>query len=137
MKPPSIAPFYGCLYPGLCEIAQKHGYNLALHGSMARDLDLIAIPWVEEASDPETLVKTLKDHISAVLYPELLKRHCADWQTTPTDEHIHQMVMGQNGYDPKDKPHGRRAWSLHLDFGCYIDLSVMPRVTPSQPCPSA
>ena len=30
----------------LCDVAREMGYALALHGSMNRDMDLIAVPWV-------------------------------------------------------------------------------------------
>lgn len=49
MKEPSIAPAYTFLYPILCEAARACGYALAIHGTMQRDLDLVAVPWVDEA----------------------------------------------------------------------------------------
>ena len=50
-----IAPWYAILYTKLERIAWRYGYCLALHGSMARDLDLIALPWVATAEDPAEL----------------------------------------------------------------------------------
>lgn len=44
MKPANNAPVYACMYQELAEICRAHGYALAIHGSMARDFDLIAIP---------------------------------------------------------------------------------------------
>lgn len=38
---PSLFSFY---FEIIKEIGLKHGYNIVLHGSMNRDLDLIAIP---------------------------------------------------------------------------------------------
>lgn len=38
---------YEGLLPGIRESARKCGYAIAVHGSMSRDLDLIATPWVE------------------------------------------------------------------------------------------
>lgn len=40
---PQLYAFY---FLKLKEIAKELGYNLVIDGSMARDLDLIAIPWV-------------------------------------------------------------------------------------------
>ena len=39
---PSLFAFY---FEVIKEIGLKYGYNIVLHGSMNRDLDLIAIPW--------------------------------------------------------------------------------------------
>lgn len=122
MKPATFAPFYGCLYPCLCDIAQKHGYAMALHGSMQRDLDLVAIPWTEQATDAETLVAAIIAHIGLLSFKERIMR-----DGIPAAD-VDAIVEADGGPDPRNKPHGRRAWSLHLDLGAYIDLSVMPRM---------
>lgn len=132
MKQPNIAPFFGCLYPGLCDIARLNGYALAIHGSMVTDLDLIACPWTEKAIDAKALMILLTEHIGAVDYRGMLKRDC-DWAN---DEQIEQMVEGDRktwrysvGPDGEElKPHGRKAWNLYLDCGVKIDLSVMPKI---------
>jgi len=99
---------YAMLYPGLVKVANGLGYALALHGSLSRDMDLLAVPWTEEAPPAEELVAALR---------EKLGRY-ADYT-----------VEGING--PHEKPHGRRAWSILLWGHGYIDLSVMPRLSPS------
>jgi hypothetical protein len=39
---PNYAPIYAAaLYPKLAELFQKHGYALAVHGSLARDFEVI------------------------------------------------------------------------------------------------
>jgi hypothetical protein len=99
VKKPTFAPAYIVgIYPKLAEIAKQHGYALALHGSLQRDLDLIAIPWTAEAVSPTELM-------SAIL---------AAFDLEPTHK------------EPELKPHGRLAWSIPLWWGAYIDLSVMP-----------
>lgn len=92
-------PAYACLYPILVVEARKHGYALGLHGSMARDLDVIAVPWTDEASAPDALVASFVDVLGA---------------------HV-------SGDTPRPKPHGRICWSLMMDGGFYVDLSVVPR----------
>ena len=106
MKPPTLAPAFASYYPILCEVAREHGYCLALHGTMARDLDLLAVPWTDEAVPAEELVEALWGRIC--------------WISTKD-----KVVTG-----PEDKPHGRRAWCLPMMGGAYMDLSVMPRVAP-------
>jgi hypothetical protein len=78
---------------------------------MARDLDLVAVPWTEEAQDADAL-------ISALL---------ASCGFTTSDPNRPAISSG-----PTAKPHGRTSWTIPLDGGCYIDLSVTPRtVTPA------
>lgn len=80
----------------LAHAARPHGYAVAVHGSMQRDLDLVAIPWVDDAAEPQVLV-------------EALQKACKG------------KLIG-----PEQKPHGRMSWSIVLAGGAYVDLSVMP-----------
>jgi hypothetical protein len=85
------------------DVARAHGYALAIHGSLTRDFDLVAVPWTPEASDADTLVAAI----------------CADNQLLVTVP------------DKGDKPHGRRCWTLQGISGLghgWVDLSVMPRM---------
>lgn len=122
MKEPSKAPFYGGIYPGLCDIARAHGYALAIHGSMERDLDLIAVPWTDEATDAESMVAAMKDRLGALDYGDLLQ---VGGGLTP--EQAADIVARANKPNPEEKPHGRRAWLLYLHHGCSVDLSVTPK----------
>lgn len=99
MKPkPSYAPVYAALYPELAEIFRKHGYALAIHGSLQRDFDLIAIPWTENPSEAKTIIDEI---------------------TTTFDINL----IGEG----TKKLHGRTAWTISIGFGnCAIDLSFMP-----------
>ena len=111
-KPVPMPAFYSYVWLALVIVGREHGYAMGLHGSMARDLDVVAVPWTDGASDAETLVRACIERVGYLLpekHPEL------------ADRPEHQM--------PSVKPHGRRAWSIHMDHG-YVDLSVMPRVLP-------
>lgn len=104
-KKPTYAPAYMVgIYPALAEKARGLGYALALHGSLQRDLDLIAVPWTAAAVEPAALVKAL----------------CEEFDVAPN----HAMDK------PEQKPHGRLSWSVPLWWGAYLDLSVMPREKP-------
>jgi hypothetical protein len=87
------------------EVARSCGYSVAVHGSLARDLDLVAVPWTPEAVSASVLVQRL----------------CED---VPLGERVVEGIPE----GPEPKPWGRFAWSLH---GCphheYVDLSVAPR----------
>jgi hypothetical protein len=103
-KKATYAPAYTVgIYPELANTAKANGYALALHGSLQRDLDLIAVPWTDEAIAPLELVKKL----------------CQCFDVEPN----HDLTK------PEARPHGRLGWSIPLWWGAYLDLSVMPPVT--------
>jgi len=45
--------------PRMIEVAKQCGYALIQHGSMTRDIDLLAVPWVEGAVTPKGLIRML------------------------------------------------------------------------------
>lgn len=47
---------YAEILPITREVAKSCGYAIAVHGSMTRDLDLVAVPWIEKHLKAETLV---------------------------------------------------------------------------------
>lgn len=99
------ASVYAWMVPALRAIAREHGYAIGLHGSMARDLDLVAVPWVDNAASAEVLVAAVMKAVGGSFAP-------ADW-----------------GFErnPAIRPHGRRAWSIYFSGSMfYIDLSIMP-----------
>ncbi len=110
---PARAAAYVALYPTLLQVAKRHGYALAVHGSLHRDFDLIAVPWIEEASDPLTLIKAIKRATRTVTHNEGTDRYFKDCA-------------------PTKKPHGRVGYSLHVTdkgmYGGYLDISIMPRI---------
>jgi hypothetical protein len=106
--------FYAVLYQSLREESFNHGYALALHGSLQKDLDVVAIPWTESAGDVEDLVRALCDKAGGLITPGSKKRPDGSWERVEY---------------PVSKPHGRLAYTIHLGGeGGYIDLSVMPKV---------
>jgi hypothetical protein len=109
---PARAAAYVALYPMLQQIAKRHGYALAVHGSLHRDFDLIAIPWVEEASEPFALIKSIKKATAMVFTHE-------DFDHIEPEKNV------------TVKAHGRLAYSLHVTnsgmYGGYLDISVMPK----------
>lgn len=103
MKEPNYAPMYAALYPGLAKITRTHGYALAVHGTLGRDMDLICVPWVEAPSDPAEVVKEITETFDI-------------------------RTIGE----PNTTHHGRERWTVSIGFGeCFIDLSFMPRAKPN------
>lgn len=95
----SRVTFYAALYPVLRQRAYELGYALTLHGTLTKDLDVLAAPWTEAAVPADELASALVE-----------------------------AAGGFTSHPPSDKPHGRKAWTIYLgSSGGYVDLSVMPR----------
>lgn len=91
-------------------VARDCGYAIAVHGSLAKDIDLVAIPWSDRACEPDILV----DKIAAVIAGQFGR--------------CNPMRSGNdNGW--AQMPHGRQAITLLLWsdlFGSIdVDLSVI------------
>jgi hypothetical protein len=93
-------------------VARKFGYAIALHGSLARDIDLIAVPWTEEAVEAEILAIGISNIVKAFSTTSYVRVH---------------------GPKENEKPHGRLCWSIFVTGVTYIDLSVMPRKLQPKP----
>jgi len=122
---PKPTAFYGCIYNMVQDIGLANGYAIAIHGSLARDLDLIAVPWTEEAIDEFDLVKLIAKTLGGVCRNE------------------NGYVIGMKndelfGKDYTEKPFGRKAYRIYLgddyvgkrgeSILYYIDLSITPKV---------
>jgi len=77
-----------------------HGYALAVHGSMVRDMDMIAVPWVDDVKP----------------YEEMVLKMC---------EAMGGFMQDQDNNGKEQKPHGRMAYTIHVGGGGFIDLSIM------------
>lgn len=95
---PGMATVYCGMYPDMAEIAKKHGYALTVHGSLRKDFDLFAVPWVENPSEPKTFLE------------DLTKTFALKIAGNP-DIHL-----------------GRERWTLTFTFGeAWIDIQFMCR----------
>jgi hypothetical protein len=94
-----VPAYYSTIYMTLAKTARELGYALTIHGSMVRDLDVVAIPWVKNAVSAQALVKAfVENHGLIIIKPS-----------------------------EKNKPHGRMAFALAMGGDYVLDLSVMPR----------
>ena len=94
-------------YMLLRQCARNHGYALTVHGSMLRDIDLVAVPWVARCKAPSTLAKAIKGIVEATAGRE--------------------KVYVRANKVPEQKPHGRLGWSIFFSRDAYLDLSVVRR----------
>ena len=101
--PADLLPaFYSWRIHEFSVIAKSCGYALGVHGTMQRDLDLIAVPWTERAVDADVLIQRFCDG------------------------------LGIQRLGSTSKPHGRLAFSLTLGGAFQADISVTPKRKPSR-----
>lgn len=94
------------ILPSVRRVARFHGYAVAVHGSLSRDIDLVAVAWTDTASGPAELVQAVRGAIASVA------GNCL----------IHGGIE-----KPTQKPHGRIAYTMiHPGFIGDIDLSIIP-----------
>lgn len=103
-----LEAFFSSVLPKIREAARRCGYAIGVHGSMRRDLDLIAAPWIADHTDKDTLAR------------EIQLAACGMAQTTYK-------------WDSQPKPCGRVGvvfpvcWSEYdAPSAGHIDLAVMP-----------
>ncbi len=65
---------YEAFIPGFIKAARECGYALAIHGSMERDLDLIAVPWIEKPEIPEKLAFEIAVMCKGLLVGEIFSK---------------------------------------------------------------
>jgi len=99
------------------EISWGCGYAIGVHGSLKRDIDLIAVPWIRAASPADVLALAIRDSLPG------------------------SMLVEKDDVYGTLKPHGRLAYTIILwdeplvkrankGWLCpFIDLSVLPRQT--------
>jgi hypothetical protein len=92
---------YVTYYGILKDIARDHGYALAVHGTVTRDFDLVAVPWVENAKPVIELLEAFAEMIGMIREPG-----------------VPYTSKGNN-------PHGRTSYTLSTGSGGYLDISVM------------
>jgi hypothetical protein len=90
------------MYDRLKEAAHSCGYALAIHGSMHKDFDLIAVPWIQEAKSPEELIQAIVEAMGDTIY------------ASPDVE-------------PTVQSHGRTSHAISWGPFWFVDLSIMER----------
>ena len=98
-----IAIFVEECLPRLRDTARTCGYTLAIHGSLCRDLDIVAVPWVNRAVSKDELLT----HLASTC------RDLTGWGIIHSNDWV-------------EKPHGRMATTIIAASDVHLDLSVMP-----------
>ena len=92
--------FYASMYEDIRTCAMELGWAVALHGSLKSDMDIMAMPWVENAVKFETLVSAI-------------------WGLFEDNE-----LVGQYSVDYKSKSHGRVVATIPIWEDFYLDIST-------------
>lgn len=95
------AAFFAAMWDDIRQCAMDCGWAVALHGSLASDMDIMAMPWVYEAVPFESLVK------------EIVKLFDGDFSSS-----LYSINYG-------DKPHGRAVATIPIWADFYLDISSM------------
>ena len=111
LNDPTRAAAYVALVPAITKVAREFGYATCVHGSLATDLDIVLVPWTEEAREAHEVVEAVRLLIGG--------------------------KKAKHDVLPTKKPLGRLAWSFFLTEeganSCgggaypYVDISVTPR----------
>lgn len=127
MKPihakPSLYSFY---FEVIKEIGLKYGYNIVLHGSLNRDLDLIAIPWEETIGDKEQMINDISEAIGGNILMQNRSIDNIDGDRFGLKPHGRIVYIININRDFKMKFNGLKSTIVeYSDPQYYIDLSVI------------
>lgn len=118
MKPIKTKPmFYAYCLAGLQEVAKGFGYNLVIHGSMDRDMDLIAVPWIDEPKGHIELLNAFCEYLGV---PRPIKTN------GEPDFHFSILPGGRSSYVIMLNRGGM--FNGYVDEQFYLDISITPAV---------
>lgn len=125
-KPTHAKPqLYAYYFLQLKEIAKEYGYNLVVHGSMNRDLDLIAIPWIDDAKDERDLIQALHSHITGLTVANEHEDAIFMFKELPGGRHSYVININRGGYRNGVDENGIPKYDQDPQY--YIDISVTPK----------
>lgn len=92
------AAFYAAMWDDLRQSALDKGWALALHGSLANDMDIMAMPWTKDAAPVWDMIFALKK--------------CFD---KPKEIEVSESYM----------PNNRRVFALSIWADFYLDINII------------
>ena len=92
------AVFYASLWQDLRNAALEKGWALALHGSLASDMDIMAMPWVDNASTDGEMIESIKNCFTAA--------ECINVEVS-------------------EMPNNRRVFTVSIWADFYLDINVI------------
>lgn len=95
------AAFYASIWPDLRQAALNCGWALGLHGSLSSDMDIMAMPWTEDARPLEEMISALSGCFTGSPY--------AEHHTVPH----------------AGKPNGRVVYTMSIWADFHLDINVI------------
>ncbi len=114
--------YYAYIFNYLKEIAKEYGYNLVLHGSLNRDLDLIAIPWEKEIKDHTEMVYAFCEYLGGSMLAGDRFEEDGINKILPYSRHQHGRMI----YVINLNREGKMVNDVWTDPQYYLDISVIP-----------
>ena len=129
-KPAKAKPsFYAHCYQYLQQISRELGYNLLIHGSMDRDMDLVAVPWTDSPKTHLELLQAFNKFLNGIEGGALVNDQFF------TYEQEEQNIL-EKYYCFSKLPGGRSSYIINLNRGgrfngyideqYYLDISITP-----------
>ena len=116
LKPIRAKPqFYAICLSGLQAVAKLKGYNLIIHGSMNRDMDLVAIPWVDDCSSHLELLSEFCEYLGI----------SKSYRPTNEAEYMFSTLGGGRSSYVINLNRGNK-FNNYLDAQYYLDISITP-----------
>lgn len=110
LKPKPL--FYANCFQVLQQIAVEMGYNLLIHGSMNRDIDLVAIPWTNSPSSHVQLLDAFSKYLGVREYGHEVYYH---FSILPGGRSSYVISLNRGASTPNDPE-----W--------YLDISITPLI---------
>ncbi len=89
------ASFYASIWQDLKDAALNCGWALGLHGSLSSDMDIMAMPWTEDAKPVEEMIKALSDCFTGNMYKD---RHIVPHYGKPNNRVVYTMNIWADFY---------------------------------------
>jgi hypothetical protein len=109
--------FYAVCFTGLQKIAKKLGYNLLIHGSMNRDMDIVAVPWIDKPSEHIDLLNSFSRYLGVMTSDDI---RWYNYSILPGGRHSYIINLNRGGI-----------FNGYVDEQYYLDISITPLVKPS------
>ncbi|MGN1187128.1 MAG: hypothetical protein ACI4R6_01435 [Lachnospiraceae bacterium] len=89
------AAFYASIYDDLKHAAKKCGWALGLHGSLANDMDIMAMPWTEDAKPVEVVMRAMSDCFAENPFKDM---HTIPYYEKPNNRVVYTMLIWGDFY---------------------------------------
>lgn len=115
-KPIKVKPhFYAVCLDGMKKIGIEMGYNLLIHGSINRDMDLLAVPWINTPKTHLELLHSLCDYLGVEKYNSI-------------EHYMYSRLEGGRDSYVINLQRGMEVNGEYFDAEYYIDISITPLV---------